>query len=109
MRPYGESNAPRAYWSVPPRLGWRKKCFGLAGRSAWDETAVLAAVRDTDGYFGVQRGEYRIVDADGTDEWMSDEGKGPHLRLTEKTNKVEIGKIIDELICRKPPSRKATD
>mgnify|MGYP003317524256 CR=1 FL=1 len=25
-----------------------------------------------------------------------------HLRLTEKVNKIEVGKIIDELICREP-------
>ena len=31
-----------------------------------------------------------------------DEENGPHIRVTEKLNKVEVGRIIDELICRKP-------
>lgn len=28
--------------------------------------------------------------------------KGRHLRITEKVSKAEVGRIIDELICRKP-------
>ena len=76
--------------------------FGMGGRSAWDETAVLAAVRGTDGYFNVHRGTYRMIGTDGKNEWAPDEEKGPHLRITEKVNKIEIGRIIDELICRGP-------
>lgn len=75
---------------------------GAAGRSAWDETAVLVAVRGVESYFNVHRGRYRMVGAGGEDEWVPDEENGPHLRLTEKLNKLEVGKIIDELICRKP-------
>ena len=36
------------------------------------------------------------------DEWAPDEENGPHLRITEKTSKTEVGRIIDELICRGP-------
>jgi len=79
---------------------------GAVGRSAWDETAVLAAVRGVDSYFNVHRGTYRMIGKDGANEWVPDEGKGPHLRLTEKVKKIEVGKIIDELICRKPKSRR---
>lgn len=75
---------------------------GAAGRSAWDETAVLAAVRGVDSYFNVHRGRFRMVGSMGENEWIPDEENGPHLRLTEKVNKVEVGKIIDELICRRP-------
>jgi len=77
-------------------------CNGLAGRAAWDETAVLAAVRGVDSYFNVHRGTFRMIGNAGEDEWVPDEANGPHLRLTEKVNKGEVGKIIDELICRKP-------
>lgn len=77
-------------------------CFGIGGRSAWDETAVLAAVRGEESYFNVHRGEYRMVGADGDDVWIPDEEKGRHIRITEKLNKVEVGRIIDELICRPP-------
>ena len=85
--------------------GWLRGCFGAGGRAAWDETAVLAAVRGTDEYFNVHRGTYRMVGTNGDDEWVPDEEKGPHIRLTEKLNKEEVGKIIDELICRGPKKR----
>ena len=81
---------------------WLRENYGMAGRSAWDETAVLAAVRGTDSYFNVHRGTYRMIGTDGENEWVPDEENGPHLRLAEKVNKLEVGKVIDELICRKP-------
>ena len=81
---------------------WQRRCFGMNGRSSWDETAVLAAVRGVDMYFNAHRGAYRIVGSDGEDEWVPDEEMGPHVRLGEKVNKVEVGKIIDELICQQP-------
>ena len=77
-------------------------CNGLAGRAAWDETAVLAAVRGVELYFNIHRGTYRMVGADGENEWIPDEENGLHIRLTEKVDKIEVGKVIDELICRKP-------
>ena len=75
---------------------------GAAGRSAWDETAVLAAVRGTDRYFNIHRGTYRMVGDKGDNEWIPDESNGLHVRITEKLNKIEVGKVIDELICRGP-------
>ena len=82
--------------------GWLRGQFGMAGRASWDETAVLAAVRGVESYFNIERGEYRMLGEDGEDEWAPDEEKGRHLRLTEKLSKREVGKIIDELICRGP-------
>ena len=81
---------------------WARGYYGMGGRAAWDETTVLAAVRGVDSYFNVHRGTYRMVGDDGENEWVPDEAKGPHVRLTEKTSKAEVGKIIDELICRGP-------
>jgi hypothetical protein len=78
----------------------------MGGRSAWDETAVLAAVRGEDSYFNVHRGTYRMVGTGGENLWIPDEANGPHVRITEKLNKSEVGKIIDELICRKPAAEK---
>ena len=75
---------------------------GMGGRAAWDETAVLVAVRGADRYFNVHRGTFRMIGYKGEDEWIPDEENGPHLRLTEKVNKIEVGKVIDELICREP-------
>lgn len=71
---------------------------GLGGRAAWDETAVLIAVRGTERYFNVHRGTYRMVGTDGEDAWSPDEENGPHLRVTEKVNKNEVAKVIDCLM-----------
>lgn len=94
--------------NIPSRAGIardpalaQRNCFGLGGRSAWDETAVLAAVRGEESYFNVHRGEYRMVGNVGENVWSPDESHGRHLRITEKLNKVEVGRIIDELICEK--------
>lgn len=78
--------------------GWS----GMGGRAAWDETAALIAVRGTDGLFNVHRGAYRMVGDQGENEWVPDEESGPHLRVTEKVNKNEVGRIIDGLIGRRP-------
>jgi len=85
--------------------GWMRNGYGMAGRSAWDETAVLAAVRGVDSYFNVHRGTYRMIGKEGENEWVPDEANGPHLRLTEKMSKIEVGKVIDELMCRKPAKK----
>ena len=91
----------RATVAKDPAL-WQERCFGIGGRSAWDETAVLAAVRGPESYFNVHRGTYQMVGDTGENYWIPDEEAGPHARLTEKLNKAEVGRIIDELICRSP-------
>ena len=82
-----------------------RDAYGMAGRAAWDQTAVLAAVRGVDAYFNTERGIYRMVGTDGANEWAPDEENGPHLRITEKLSKAEVGKIIDELMLRVPQAR----
>ena len=82
--------------------GWMRGCFGMGGRAAWDETAVLAAVRGESSYFNVHRGTWRMIGDKGENEWVPDEEKGPHIRITEKASKTEVGRVIDELICRGP-------
>lgn len=89
---------PREEIAKDPAL-WLRRSYGMGGRSAWDETAVLAAVRGETSYFNTERGRYRMTGADGNDEWAPDEN-GPHLRITEKLAKAEVGRIIDELILR---------
>ena len=81
---------------------WLQRQFGMGGRAAWDETAVLVAVRGIEPYFNAERGTYRMVGGDGADEWAPDAENGPHLRITEKLSKAEVGRVIDELILRKP-------
>ena len=78
-------------------------CNGAAGRSAWDETAVLIAVRGIDPYFGHERGIYRMVGDNGNDEWIADP-ESPNCRVIEKLPKAAVGRIIDGLMLR-PPRR----
>ena len=73
----------------------------MGGRSAWDETAVLAAVRGETSCFNVERGRYSMVGDNGEDEWAPDEN-GPHARITEKLSKAEVGRVIDGLMVREP-------
>ena len=85
---------------------WLVRGFGMGGRSAWDETAVLAAVRGIEPYFNAERGMYRMVGDKGDDEWAPDAENGPHVRITEKLPKAEVGRIIDGLITRRPKGGK---
>ena len=80
---------------------WNKWCSGMGGRAAWDQTAVLVAVRGWEPYCNAVRGTYRMVGTGGEDEWAPDEN-GPHLRITEKLAKAEVAKVIDGLMIRRP-------
>ncbi|MBQ7191096.1 MAG: nucleoside hydrolase [Kiritimatiellae bacterium] len=71
------------------------------GHAAWDEVTVLAAVRGWQRYFNVERGKFAIVDEKGKNAWTKDPN-GNHYVLTVKTPKVEVGKIVDELMARGP-------
>ena len=82
--------------------GHLRSAYGMGGRAAWDETAALIAVRGTERYFNVARGTYRMVGAEGADEWAPDDERGPHLRVTERLSKAEIARLIDELMLRPP-------
>ena len=83
-----------------------RHCFGMGGRAAWDETAVLFAVRGWEPYCNATRGTYRMVGSKGVNDWAPDEENGRHIRVTEKVSKAEVGRIIDELMMRKPAKGK---
>ncbi len=79
----------------------RKSWDQLAGHPSWDESAVLIAVRGEDSYFGLERGTYEVLDATGNDVWRYDLDS-PNCRVIEKTPRVEVGRIMDELMLRPP-------
>ena len=81
---------------------WLRSAFGMGGRAAWDESAVLVAVRGIEPYFNAERGKYRMVGDKGADEWAPDAENGPHIRITERMSKAEVARVIDELMTRKP-------
>ena len=84
---------------------WNKCCSGMGGRASWDQTAVLVAVRGWEPYCNAVRGTYRMVGDKGMDEWAPDAENGRHLRITEKMAKAEVGRVIDELMLRKPSNQ----
>lgn len=64
------------------------------GHPSWDETAILLAVEDPERLFGLQRGRYRMIGDDGTNDW-TDDPRGRHVRIVEKVPFAEIGRLID--------------
>ena len=66
------------------------------GRASYDQTAVLAAVREGDRYFSTERGILR-VDEDGTNHWeVSPQGR--HRRLVEKMAAGDLATEIEQLM-----------
>ena len=118
-REYGYRNPVKDIFarSLPPR----EKCkggqsgFGELGRASWDEATVFAAVMGIGNYFIAERGTYRMVGAEGNDEWVPDE-KSRNCRLVESAGKPrfnypkwEIGMLVDELIAREPKCRRTDE
>ncbi len=71
------------------------------GRSSWDQTAVLYAVRGEAEYWSLYCQGYNHVFADGSNEWRSLPER-PHAYLVEKMKPVELAKVIDELMLHSP-------
>ena len=71
------------------------------GHAAWDQCAVLAAVRGWEHDFGIERGRFDILNAKGDNAWTA-VSDGNHYVLTEKTPRVEIRRAIDDLMARPP-------
>ena len=73
------------------------------GRMSWDQSAVLAAVRDPELYWDIS-GPGRVeVDSEGKNFWH-DDPDGKHFYLIEKENPgpTEIADIIEELMVDMP-------
>ena len=76
----------------------------VTGHPSWDETAVLAAVRGTKGYFNEEHGTYVMQKGSGKNRWLADP-ESRNFRLTPLMAKSDIGAVIDELMTRKPMMR----
>ena len=63
-----------------------------AGRSSWDETTVLVAIRGARPYFGLQRGHIQING--GNNDWISNEN-GSQFYLTKEMPPKEIAAILE--------------
>lgn len=71
------------------------------GRSSWDQTAILYAVRGSGEYFSVHTQGHNHIFSDGSNEWKSSPDKD-HGYLMNKMKQVELAGIIDELMIQKP-------
>ena len=64
-----------------------------AGRSSWDETTVLVAIRGATPYFGLKRGH--IIVEGGNNNWK-DNAKGSQYYLTKLMPAEEISAILEK-------------
>ena len=63
-----------------------------SGRSSWDESTVLAAIRGSKPYFGLKRGH--IIIAGGNNNWVSKDD-GSQYYLTHAMPSTEISAILE--------------
>ena len=71
------------------------------GRSSWDQTAVLYAVRGRGEYFSVHKQGHNHIFSDGSNEWRSSPDKD-HVYLAKKMKPEELAGIIDGLMIQQP-------
>lgn len=93
----------RASYDNPVRRAY-EICCGHVGctHANWDQTAVLAAVRNPQLYWDVESGgSCAIVDEHGSNKWIRGKG-GNHGYLVIKGNEEEISKTIDDLMTDVP-------
>jgi glucose uptake protein len=70
------------------------------GRSSWDETAVLVAIRGYWNWYAIHRGFIR-VNPDGSNFWEPSEN-GRHYYLEDRKPSSEVQGLIDQLIMHQP-------
>jgi purine nucleosidase len=73
----------------------------FSGRSSWDLTAVLAAVRDPHLYWDIKENGYNHVTPDGKDSWSPTPNRG-HSYLVTKMPQAEVGNVLDNLMTLPP-------
>ncbi len=71
------------------------------GRSSWDQTAVLYAVRGCRDYWTLHSEGHNHVFSDGSNEWRDKPDKD-HAYLIEKMPPDELARIIERLMVHEP-------
>ena len=77
---------------------------GLADREAWDQTAVLYAVRGASNYWQLSEPGFCLMHArvtHGFNEWIATPDK-PHRYLVEAMAPAEVGQVIEDLMVAPP-------
>jgi inosine-uridine nucleoside N-ribohydrolase len=71
-----------------------------AGRSSWDETAVLVAIAGYAPWYTLKRGHI-VVAPNGSDQWV-DDPTGTQGHLVEATPVAVVQNLIEQLIAHQP-------
>lgn len=78
----------------------------VEGRQSWDQTAVLAAVRDPARYWNSSAPGRVVIEADGSNAWTSDpDGTHTYLQEREDPAPSEVARTIEALMTEMPPHR----
>ncbi|MEA5127928.1 MAG: exo-alpha-sialidase [Proteiniphilum sp.] len=70
------------------------------GRSSWDQTAVLVAVKGFDKYFDIKYGTMTVL-PNGNNTWQ-DKAAGQHGQLIPKIPKEDLAVLIEDLMMHQP-------
>jgi inosine-uridine nucleoside N-ribohydrolase len=73
------------------------------GLMSWDQTAVIIAVYETEGFFETRRGNI-IVNKDGSNSWENS-NNGRHLYVIQKMPVNEMSRFIEARMMHLPVSR----
>jgi inosine-uridine nucleoside N-ribohydrolase len=73
----------------------------FSGRSSWDPTAVLAAVRDPKLYWDIKADGYNKVNDNGSNAWSPTPNRG-HSYLVTRVPQAEVGAVLDNLMTLPP-------
>ena len=71
------------------------------GRSSWDETAVLIAVKGFNPWYKIDRGKM-AVGADGSNSWIYLKNSPPHGYIVEAMPPSDVQQMINKLIMHQP-------
>jgi len=69
------------------------------GRSSWDETAVLIAIKGYDQWYTLHNGKMKVA-ADGSNTW--DDAANGQAYIVEKVNYIVVQDLINQLIMHQP-------
>ncbi|TAE51850.1 MAG: nucleoside hydrolase [Bacteroidetes bacterium] len=70
------------------------------GRFSWDQTAVWAAIRGPEPFWGTEQGRLTVA-VNGIDHWVAAPGL-PHRRLLNRAPASEIAPAIEDLMMHRP-------
>lgn len=94
--------------AMPTERSPVKEAFALSfaegdpdGRMSWDQTAVLVAIKGYAPYFDIERGHFKLADAEGNNDWEVDP-RGTHARLLFRMTPARLAEVIEGYMMHLP-------